>query len=113
MYTKSIDEVEIGQYKFFIGGAIFSLFYSLQTFMIYYFSGSILIALIYFLLLIPTGNFALNYHNNIMSYLMQYRLFRIFSKRRDIIARLGNKRREIIDFIQEAKKYNRDNYVEK
>ena len=113
VYTKSIDEVEIGQYKFFIGGAIFTLFYSLQTFMIYYFSGSILIAFIYFLLLIPTGNFALNYHNNIMSYLMQYRLFRIFSKRRDIITRLGNKRREIIDFIQEAKKYNRDNYVEK
>ena len=44
---------------------------------------------------------------------MQYRLFRIFSKRRDIITRLGNKRREIIDFIQEAKKYNKDNYVEK
>ena len=106
VYTKSIDEVEIGQYKFFIGGAIFSLFYIIQISMLYYFTNSFFYTLIYLLLLIPTGNFALNYHNNIVSYLKQYRLFRIFSKRRDIIEDLERKRKDIIDFIYKAKKYS-------
>ena len=102
-YTKSIDEVELGQYKFFIGGAIFSLFYLIQVSLFFYFTNNVLYAFIYFLLLIPTGNFALNYHNNIMSYLKHYRLFRIFSKRSDIIEDLEKKRKEIIDFIIIAK----------
>ena len=42
-------------------------------------------------------------HNNIMSYLKHYRLFRIFSKRSDIIEDLEKKRKEIIDFIIIAK----------
>ncbi len=109
VYTKSIDEVEIGQYKFFVGGAIFSLFYIIQISMIYYFTHSTLYTLVYTFLLIPTGNFALNYHNNIVAYLKQYRLFRIFSKRRDIIEDLERKRKDIIDFIYRAKKYSGDN----
>ena len=103
VYTKSIDEVEIGQYKFFIGGAIFSLFYLIQVSLFYYFTNNSLYSFIYFASLIPTGNFALNYHNNIVSYLKQYRLFRIFSKRSDIIEDLEIKRKEIIDFIELAK----------
>ncbi len=106
VYTKSIDEVEIGQYKFFIGGAIFSLFYIMQISLVYYLTYSIFYTIIYSLLLIPTGNFALNYHNNIVSYLKQYRLFRIFSKRSDIINDLEIKRKDIIDFIYKAKKYS-------
>jgi len=104
VYTKSIDEVELGQYKFFIGGAIFSLFYLIQVSLFFYFTDNIFYVFIYFLLLIPTGNFALNYHSNIMSYLKHYRLFRIFSKRRDIIEDLEKKRKEIIEFIIIAKK---------
>ena len=38
-----------------------------------------------------------------MSYLKHYRLFRIFSKRSDIIEDLEKKRKEIIDFIIIAK----------
>ncbi len=107
VYTKSIDEVEIGQYKFFIGGAIFSLFYLIQVSLFYYFTNNPLYSFIYFASLIPTGNFALNYHNNIVSYLKQYRLFRIFSKRSDIIEDLEIKRKEIIDFIELAKEHSR------
>ena len=92
----------IGQYKFFLGGAIFILFYIIQTGTIYYFTGSGLITLLYFLLLIPTGNFALNYHNKISSYLMQFRFFRIFYKRNDIIEDLKDKRDEIIDLVMRA-----------
>ena len=91
---------------FFIGGAIFSLFYIMQISLVYYLTYSIFYTIIYSLLLIPTGNFALNYHNNIVSYLKQYRLFRIFSKRSDIINDLEIKRKDIIDFIYKAKKYS-------
>lgn len=104
VYTKNIDEVEIGQYKFFIGLAVFSLFYSLQIFLVYYFTESLIWGGLYFLSLIPTGNFTLNYHNGITSYLKQFRLFRIFSKRSDIIENLKNQREEIINFIVNAKK---------
>ena len=108
VYTKRIDEVEIGQYKFFIGGAIFSLFYLIQVSLFFYFTSSSVYSFIYFLLLIPTGNFALNYHNNIIAYLKQYRLFRIFSKRSDIIQDLEKKRKEIIDFMKMAKKHQEE-----
>ncbi len=99
---RKIDDVEVAQYKFFLGGAIFILFYIIQTGTIYYFTGSGLITLLYFLLLIPTGNFALYYHNKISSYLMQFRFFRIFYKRNDIIEDLKDKRDEIIDLVMRA-----------
>jgi len=102
--TKNIDEVEIGQYKFFIGLGVFSSFYFIQTFLVFYFSENMLWGFLYFLSLIPTGNFTLKYHNNIVSYLKQFRLFRIFSKRSDIIENLKNQRQEIIIFIMNAKK---------
>ena len=58
-----IDDVEIAQYKFFIGGSIFLLFYSIQSVVVYYFSGNTHLVILYMVLLIPTGNFALNYHH--------------------------------------------------
>ena len=104
VYTKNIDEVEIGQYKFFIGLGVFSLFYSMQIFLVFYFSGEVFWGGVYFLSLIPTGNFTLKYHNDIVSYLKQFRLFRIFSKRSDIIESLKGQREKIINFIITAKK---------
>lgn len=100
--TKNIDDVEVAQYKFFIGGSIFLLFYSIQSALVLYITGSTNIASIYILLLIPTGNFALNYHNKIISYLMQFRFFQIFYKRNDIIEDLKNKRIEIIGLVTRA-----------
>ena len=54
------------------------------------------------LILIPAGNFTLNYHNKIVSYLMQFRFFRIFYKRNDIIQDLKDKRIEIICLIMRS-----------
>ena len=102
VYNKDIDEVEIAQYKFFIGLAVFSFFYSFQAFLFYYFTNSFNWALIYLLTLIPSGNFALNYHNNIVSYLKEFRMFRIFLRRSDIINDLKDQRLKIIGFIQTA-----------
>ena len=113
VYNKDIDEVEIAQYKFFIGLLVFSFFYALQIFLFYYFSENLNWTFIYFLTLIPSGNFALNYHNNIISYLKEFRMFRIFSKRSDIINDLKDQRLKIICFIQTAisafEKHKRDN----
>ena len=112
VYNKNIDEVEIAQYKFFIGLFVFTFFYGFQTFLVFYFSDNFNWALIYLLTLIPSGNFALNYHNNIISYLKEFRMFRIFSKRSDIINDLKDQRLKIIGFIQTAiSDYN--NYKEK
>ena len=102
VYNKDIDEVEIAQYKFFIGLFVFSAFYAFQSFLVFYFTGSLNWALIYLLTLIPSGNFALNYHNNIVSYLIEFRMFRIFLKRSDIINDLRDQRLKIIGFIQTA-----------
>ena len=102
VYNKDIDEVEIAQYKFFIGLFVFSAFYAFQTFLVFYFTDSLNWALIYLLTLIPSGNFALNYHNNIISYLKEFRMFRIFLKRSDIINDLREQRLKIIGFIQTA-----------
>ena len=77
VYDKNIDEVEIGQYKFFIGLVVFSIFYTFQTFLFFYFSENLNLTLIYFITLIPSGNFALNYHNGIISYLKDFRMFRV------------------------------------
>ena len=99
VYNKDIDEVEIAQYKFFIGLLVFSAFYSFQTFLVFYFTSSLNWTLIYLLTLIPSGNFALNYHNNIISYLKEFRMLRIFLKRSDIINDLKDQRLKIIGFI--------------
>ena len=80
--TKNIDEVEVGQYKFFIGLAVFSMFYIFQTSLFYYFTNNFYYSLIYSLLLIPSGNFALGYHDKIISYLKQFRLIQNFSKKK-------------------------------
>ena len=102
VYNKDIDEVEIAQYKFFIGLFVFTFFYGFQTFLVFYFTESFNWTLIYFLSLIPLGNFALNYHHNIISYLKEFRMFRIFLKRSDIINELRDQRLKIIGFIQTA-----------
>ena len=102
VYNKDIDEVEIAQYKFFIGLFVFGCFYGFQTFLVFYFTESLNWTLIYLLTLIPTGNFALNYHNSIISYLKEFRMFRIFLKRSDIINDLKDQRLKIIGFIQTA-----------
>ena len=57
---------------------------------------------LYVILLIPTGNFALNYHNKIVSYLMQFRFINIFYKRNDIIEDLRQQRKEIIQLVLRA-----------
>ena len=102
VYNKNIDEVEIAQYKFFIGLSVFTFFYGFQTFLVFYFTQSFNWALIYLLALIPSGNFALNYHSNMISYLKEFRMFRIFLKRSDIINDLKDQRLKIIGFIQIA-----------
>ena len=102
--SKNIDEVEIAQYKYFIGGITFTIFYIIQVYLCYVFTNNSNVTLIYFLSLIPFGNFALNYHNDMVSYLKQFRFFRIFSKRSDIIFDLQIKREEIIEFIKLAKR---------
>ena len=101
---QSIDEVEIAQYKFFIGLSVFSAFYLLQVGFVYYLTSSIQLSILYFSLLIPTGNFSLLYHNEIVFYLRQFRFFRIFIKRRDVIYNLKKQRKRIIDFIADAMK---------
>jgi len=102
VYNKDIDEVEIAQYKFFIGLFVFSIFYVFQTFLVFYFSQSLNWTIIYIISLIPSGNFALNYHNTIITYLQEFRMFRIFVKRSDIINELREQRLKIIGFIQTA-----------
>ena len=104
VYNKDIDEVEIAQYKFFIGLSVFSAFYLLQVGFVYYLTSSIQLSILYFSLLIPTGNFSLLYHNEIVFYLRQFRFFRIFIKRRDVIYNLKKQRKRIIDFIADAMK---------
>ena len=62
----------------------------------------------------PAGNFAINYHNKIISYLKQYRMFRIFSRRSDIINELKDQRLKIIGFIHTAiSDYEKDNTYKK
>ena len=100
--SQSIDEVEIGQYKFFIGLGVFSIFYLIQIGTFFYFTNNFNWSFLYFLSLIPSGNFALFYHNQIIFYLRQFRFFRIFFKRRDVIHNLEEQRRKIINFILEA-----------
>ena len=100
--SQRIDEVEIGQYKFFIGLSVFSLFYLIQIGTFFYFTNNLNWSFLYFLSLIPSGNFALFYHNKIIFYLRQFRFFRIFLKRRDVIHNLEEQRKIIIDFISEA-----------
>ena len=99
---QKIDEVEIAQYKFFIGLAVFSVFYLFQTGFVYYLTESINLSILYLLLLIPSGNFALLYHNEIVFYLRQFRFFRIFIKRSDVVYKLTRQRKKIIDFISDA-----------
>ena len=59
--------------------------YIIQVYLFYVFTNNSYVTLIYFLSLIPFGNFALNYHNSIISYLREFRMFRVFSRRSDII----------------------------
>ena len=98
----NIDEVEVAQYKFFIGLGVFSIFYCIQTSMLFYITNNLNISLLYLLSLIPSGNFALFYHNKIIFYLRQFRFFRIFLKRSDVVYKLKEQRNMIIDFIAQA-----------
>ncbi len=98
----SIDEVEIAQYKFFIGLVVFSVFYFIQASILFYVTNNFNLSLLYFLSLIPSGNFALFYHNKIIFYLRQFRFLRIFIKRSDVVYKLKEQRNMIIDFISDA-----------
>jgi len=98
----SIDEVEIAQYKFFIGLGVFSVFYFIQASILFYVTNNFNLSLLYFLSLIPSGNFALFYHNKIIFYLRQFRFLRIFIKRSDVVYKLKEQRNMIIDFISDA-----------
>lgn len=81
----------------------FGIFYPLQIFLVYYFSQSVWLTVLYGLSLPISAFFALYYAHELFSTRDKWRLFALFYKRNDLIAGLIEDRKQIIKALEKAK----------
>ncbi len=85
------------------GVLTFGFFYTLQTWLCYYFIQNIYIALAYLLTLPMTGFFALAYADRRRNSRDRWRLLTLFYKRANVVAQVVSQRKELIKTLETAK----------
>ena len=89
--------------KMLSGFVIFGVFYTLQGFLFYSLTGSGGWTTLYVLSLLPTGRFALYYHDTMQRYRQHIRIFTLFIKRKRLMLDIIHERQTLIVSINEAK----------
>ncbi len=86
----------IGTYKFVFGFFGFPFFYAIQSWLVYHFTGSGWLTLVYFLSLIPLGLFAWRYGVFAKGFSNQQKLRSLARSKKDTAEQLVNSRNELI-----------------
>ena len=89
--------------KMLSGFVIFALFYTLQALAIWVMTDSGLLTTLYILSLLPSGRFALFYHDTMQRYRQHIRIFTLFLKRKTLMYEIIQERMALITAIDEAK----------
>ena len=96
----SINEY-IGTYKFTFGFFGFPLFYILQSSLVYHFTGSWVIMLVYLVSLIPLGLFAWSYGAFTKSFSKQQKFRRLKNNKKETAEKLINNRKKLLVQLNE------------
>ena len=89
--------------KMLSGFVIFSLFYTMQTLLVWYLTHSGFWTTLYIVSLLPAGRFALLYHDTMQRYRQHIRIFTLFIKRKRLMYDIIQERMALISAIDEAK----------
>lgn len=91
-----------GSMQISLGALSFLVFHTLQSIIVFAFF-NIVIAIIYFLLLYPTGLFTLKYLREYYRFKNRIRLIRLLLNKGDLMTKLAIERKEIIDALEKGK----------
>ena len=108
--TLGTSQEYLSTFKMLSGALIFSLFYTLQTGTVWYLTHSSAWTAVYLVSLVPTGRFALYYHDTMQRYRQHLRIFTLFIKRKTLMYEIIQERMVLIEALDAAKNQymNRD-----
>ena len=87
----------------------FTFFYTLEIYLIYYFTKSPVLAVLFAFSLPVAGFFGLHYYRQLISTFANFKLLALFFKRSSLVAELMQQRRAIIKELEQARQqYLRD-----
>lgn len=89
--------------KMLSGFLVFGLFYTIQTLLVWFISGSGYLTAVYLATLLPAGRFALYYHDTMQRYRQHIRIFSLFIKRKTLMYELIQERMALFKALDAAK----------